>query len=112
MGAPDTKKPCYCTPALGQLLKLGGLFTAVERMAEHGIAFAGTFLPMRGADNNMSAGFMEAGLNSGEYALQKLNQPARSVEQSMQQPAANDKSWVQMLFANNARTAVGASYLG
>lgn len=112
MGAPDTKKPCYCTPALGQLLKLGGLFTAVERMAEHGIAFAGTFLPMRGADNNMSAGFMEAGLNSSEYALQKLNQPARSVEQSMQQPAANDKSWVQMLFANNARTAVGASYLG
>ena len=108
-GAPDTKKPCYCTPAIEQLMKLGGLFSAVERMAEQGIAFAGTFLPMRGADNNVGVGFMEAGLNSGDFAIKKLTQPARSLEHKMETSQDNMQSWVQQLFAarDNGKQAGG-----
>jgi hypothetical protein len=109
MGAPDTKKPCYACPAIGELMKIGGLFTAMERMAEHGLAFAGTFLPLRGANNNVDVGFMECGVASANRAAQLINQP--SIEKSMQLPAANEQSWVQQLFSgnNNNRTVGGVA---
>ncbi len=109
LGAPDLKRPCYASPAMGQATKLGDLFGAMERMAQNGIAIAGTFLPLREGQCS-SVGFMECGAASAQRAAQMLNSPL--VEQKAEKPTENHiPNWVYKIFANGNTTAsVGASY--
>lgn len=103
--APDTKKPCYASPSVGQSMELGGLFGAMERMGKHGLAIVGTYLPRRD-DEGTSVGFMENGLAASARAAKILNQPA--IEQSMQLPAANDESWAHKIYSGVKNTIANA----
>lgn len=80
-GAPDTRRPCYGSPAVGQAMDFGALFGAMNRMAEHGLAIVGTYLPLRAAEGT-SIGFMENGLAAATRAAKLINQP--SIGQQMQ----------------------------
>lgn len=77
-GGPDQQKPCYASPAPGQVISLGGLWQAQERLAKQGVALAGSYMPVRGK-NGVSVGFMECGVNAGQRAVEGLRQtPSRT----------------------------------
>lgn len=77
-GAPDTKRPCYAAPAPGQLMEMERLKATMNRMAENGVAIAGTFIPMEG-----SVGFMECGVQSAHDSINKVKELSNSIITSM-----------------------------
>lgn len=102
-GAPDTKRPCYASPGVGQSMDFGALFGTMDRMAKHGLAIVGTYLPCRGPEGT-SVGFMECGAASASRAAKLINQP--SIEQMMQNVtvAKEDESWVHRVYNDVKRT--------
>lgn len=98
MGSPDTKKPCYASPAMQQVMKLGALFGTMERMAEHGLALIGTYFPRRTQDG-VSVGFMESGLAAADRAIGLVSAPAKekSVAIPQTQPQSPEASWTEKL---------------
>ncbi len=77
-GAPDTKRPCYATPAPGQLSQMEKLHGTMERMAGNGVALAGTYFPMEG-----SVGFMECGVQSAHKSVEMVKELSSSIITSM-----------------------------
>lgn len=72
-GGPDMMKPCYASPAPGQVIGLGSLWQAQDRLARQGVALAGSYLPVRGKDG-VAVGFMECGVNAALSAVERLRQ--------------------------------------
>lgn len=66
------RTPCYATPKPGQSLALENLGHSLDHLAANGVGVAGTFLPLRNADNSLSFGFMEGGLASAQIAAENL----------------------------------------
>ncbi len=67
--------PCYASLAVGQMIKVIKMVNSMDGPAAHGVAMAGTFFPMMGANNRMGIGFMECGLNSAMEASMRLCPP-------------------------------------
>lgn len=97
-GGPDQQKPCYASPAPGQVISLGSLWQAQERLAKQGVALAGSYMPVRGK-NGVGVGFMECGVNAGQRAVEALIQTSPRVA-----PAGSGLS-----FAERVRSATSHS---
>lgn len=103
-GAPDTKRPCYASPKAGQLLSMEALHGTMERMAENGVALAGTYFPKDG-----SVGFMELGVESAQKSiglvssslLKTLSKAAEAAGQQVADIGSSINSWVGRVTGNN-----------
>ena len=64
---------CYATPAPGKAMPMLHLEDALGKMADHGAAMVGTFLPVQ-TDSGCGLGFMECGAASASRAIERLVQ--------------------------------------
>lgn len=83
------KAPCWSTPSPKNRLQTEALFSQMDKLADHGIGIAGSYMPLEG-----TVGFMECGVAASERTAERMFGPA--VDQS---------------FARTNEKAVSASFM-
>lgn len=80
---PGQGNGCYASARPGETRVLEHLTESLDRTQEHGVAVAGTYLPLK-TDKGIGVGFMECGVVSGERAMDMLVQPKKERSPAMQ----------------------------
>jgi protoporphyrinogen oxidase len=97
----DGDRPCYATPAPGQLLAMKNLNKLTERMAEKGVAVAGTYIPHDG-----SVGFMECGVVSAKKSVDMVDSVLNSIKQQVDALKEGFSNIMDRLTGNNTSSSV------
>lgn len=70
-------RPCYASPAPGQIMALEAFSGSLDALAANGVGIAGTFIPLHSANGRQGVGFMECGVDSARAASARLCCPVR-----------------------------------
>lgn len=73
---PNMQKPCYATPAQGQVLRLQRFSQRADELARQGVGIVGTYLPSH-APAGRACGYMAHGVESADRATSLLMQQQR-----------------------------------
>ncbi|MEZ5690946.1 MAG: FAD-dependent oxidoreductase [Rickettsiales bacterium] len=78
-GAPDTTRPCYPSPSVGQSTKASVINSTIEHMAKNGIAISGNFVP----DKYGSVGFMENAVESAHNSAKLMKENESLIDRTI-----------------------------